>query len=152
VSFPIRDSFEYFFGCKRLALWHRNWAPDEYRAVDIDLIGTERGEIAYVIESTTSPPAGKQCSVTKNIAKATSAHALIVQIPKIEAVVADGVPWRQVADYYQHMPPPSHVTIRQVWPSPEWQKRMTWTDFVDFLGSCRSTSVSGTTPRPASCR
>lgn len=138
MSEPIRFPFEYFFGCKRFALWHRNWLPDSFKSVDIDLVGTQRGRIAYVIESSTASPSGKNCSVTKSIAKATGARGLVVQIPRVTMPPENWVPWRQVSDYILNTEPPESITVRQVYPPPEWQRRLSWTEFQELLAECRA--------------
>ena len=138
MSFPIYDTFEYFFGCKRFALWHRYQMPDSYRAVDIDIVGTERGRVSYIIESSRAKPSGKSCNVTRSIAKAMEAHAFVVQIPAVPYEPPVGLPWGQVRDFIMSTPAPETIVVRQVYPPPEWQKELSWTDFTELLGSCRS--------------
>jgi hypothetical protein len=137
VSEPIYNPFEYFFGCKRFALWHRHRLPSSFKAVDIDLVGTERGRIAYVIESTSGTLDGKSCSVTRGIAEAVGARGLVVGIPKFKTPPDDWVPWRQVSDYILHSEPPETISVRQVYPPPGWQKNLSWTEFQGLLAECR---------------
>ena len=136
MTFVIHRPYEYFFGCRRFAIWHRNHLPDSFRAVDIDLVGTNYGRVAYVIESTTSEPDGKNCNVTRQIADATGARAYVVQIPRI-AAAPDWVPWRQCSDYINTMDAPKSLTVRQIYPPPEWQKNLSWAEFAEVLREAR---------------
>ena len=138
MTFPIRDTFEYFFGCKRFALWHRYQMPDSYRAVDIDIVGTERGRVSYVIESSRARPSEKNCNITRSIAEAMGAHAFVIQIPAVPHEPPEHLPWGQVRDFIMSTPAPEMVVVRQVYPPPTWQKELSWTEFTQLLGRCRS--------------
>ena len=136
----IRNPFEYFFGSRRLQCWHRTFDPS-WTAVDIDLVGTERGRVAYVIESTKSSVAGKNYYTTENIARACDAYGFVVQIPSANYVVPDDMTWGEVCDCIVFEEVPDEVVVRKVWPKPEWIRTFTWPKFEELLGWCRDAKV-----------
>lgn len=136
MKYPIRDPFDYFFACRRFVLWHRH-LPDDFRLIDIDAVGIENGRIAYVIEATKSNPDGKPCAVTKLIAEATGSFAFVVQIPRIDRIADRQKPWGPIAEWFMRLPPPESLVVRQVYPQPCWQRRLTWAEFERLLRDCR---------------
>jgi len=141
MKYPIRDPFEYFFGSRRFQLWHRH-LPDAYVAVDIDLAGTHYGRVVYVVEATTSRPDAKKSRTTRAVAEAMGAHGFVIQIPRKQAP-PEWMTWTDVAQLIINESPPESVIVMQVYPPPEWQRTLVWSQVQNLFGLCRSESKRG---------